>query len=338
MSLINFIEHDSSNYKDRTIENIKKTDLTFIFATNFSSSGTLLTIKECKIRKKPVILIDLNQKLITPIRIEKAITKLNNAISMDYSINRKELHDIDVFNNSIGTKGNFLSNFYQLSNPIIDKNQFQYWNSEGYYMSLRTKELHEKQEIANLSKLGGKYSKKASKMFILDMDENSRVRYMFETINKKFKANPDLLKLLLETTVPIIEKNNWNDTLFGVCENTMMGANFLGKCLMHYRELSRGINVNIAGNGLGTISNFNQKDLDDYIYNFLFIIFKDDRLITKINHIYSGGQTGVDESGIKASQLLKIPSTIIAPKGWRFRPLKGKDVYNEQQFKQRFIL
>jgi hypothetical protein len=33
---------------------------------------------------------------------------------------------------------------------------------------------------------------------------------------------------------------------------------------------------------------------------------------------------------------LGIPTTILAPKGWTFRNISGRDISNEQQFKERF--
>ena len=50
----------SSNYRDRTEWNVQNSDGTIIFATNFKSSGTKLTISLCRKYKKPYFLIDLN--------------------------------------------------------------------------------------------------------------------------------------------------------------------------------------------------------------------------------------------------------------------------------------
>ena len=59
---------------------------------------------------------------------------------------------------------------------------------------------------------------------------------MFRQINKKkFKANPAIRKQLLNTgDAIIIEKNNWGDTIWGVCKG--VGENYMGRILMRIRK------------------------------------------------------------------------------------------------------
>jgi len=92
--------------------------------------------------------------------------------------------------------------------------------------------------------------------------------------------------------------------------------------------------LNIAGNGLYTMKGkYTQYQVDEFTY----------KLLQQVNEIYpiesirTGGQTGFDEAGAKAGVKLGIPTLVLAPKGWRFRPLVGGDISNEGQFKQRFI-
>ena len=100
-----------------------------------------------------------------------------------------------------------------------------------------------------------------------------------------------------------------------------------------------GIELNIAGNGIYTFKNkMTQQQLDDYVYNLLFKVVNSPNLRTKINSIRSGGQTGIDESGAKAGVKLGLPTTVLAPLGWKFRDINSKDVSDEQEFKQRFII
>ena len=95
--------------------------------------------------------------------------------------------------------------------------------------------------------------------------------------------------------------------------------------------------LNIAGNGIYTLQNFfTQQQMDDYVYLFLKSIIEHKNLKYKIELIHSGGQTGVDEAGLKASLRLKIPCLCICPKGYKFRTIEGKDVLNEKEFKKRF--
>lgn len=52
--------------------------------------------------------------------------------------------------------------------PVTDELGLLYWNSEGYYMSRRTRDTEVKRQIAHMSELGGKYSRRARYRFELD--------------------------------------------------------------------------------------------------------------------------------------------------------------------------
>ena len=96
--------------------------------------------------------------------------------------------------------------------------------------------------------------------------------------------------------------------------------------------------INIAGNGLYTFKGiYNQEQLDNYVYELLSKVLLSDKLITKIEVLRTGGQTGIDTSGAKAGVKLNIPTIILAPKGWKYRDISGKDISNEILFKNRFL-
>ena len=96
--------------------------------------------------------------------------------------------------------------------------------------------------------------------------------------------------------------------------------------------------LNIAGNGIYTMKNkYSQKQVDDFTYELLNEVLNSLNLKNKIESIRSGGQTGFDEAGAKAGIKLGIPTLILAPKGYTFRNLDGKDISNQQQFKNRFL-
>jgi hypothetical protein len=96
--------------------------------------------------------------------------------------------------------------------------------------------------------------------------------------------------------------------------------------------------LNIAGNGIYTMKGkYSQSQVDEFTYQLLKRVLESPNLKTKIESIRTGGQTGFDEAGAKASQRLGIPTTILAPKGWTFRNEQGKDISNEREFKSRFI-
>jgi len=98
--------------------------------------------------------------------------------------------------------------------------------------------------------------------------------------------------------------------------------------------------LNIAGNGIYTfaqkVKDIDQPYLDDLVYRILSAILNHPDLTAKIESIRTGGQTGIDEAGAKAGIRLGIPTTVLAPKGWTFRDITGKDISNETAFKQRF--
>lgn len=95
--------------------------------------------------------------------------------------------------------------------------------------------------------------------------------------------------------------------------------------------------LNIAGNGIYTLKGkYTQEQVDEYVYNLLNKVLNHPNLKTKIETIRSGGQTGYDEAGIKAAMRLGIRNGILAPKGWKFRDVNGRDISDEQAFKARF--
>ena len=97
------------------------------------------------------------------------------------------------------------------------------------------------------------------------------------------------------------------------------------------------ITLNMAGNGIYTMKGkYTQAQLDEYVYQLLSAVINSENLKNKIISIRSGGQTGIDEAGAKAGMRLGIPTTILAPKGWTFRPINGKDKSSESEFKARF--
>jgi len=63
------VAHPSSNYRDRTKENIVNADATLIIATDPGSVGTQLTIQLCEDFEKAFLMIDPNFDCIDQIRV-----------------------------------------------------------------------------------------------------------------------------------------------------------------------------------------------------------------------------------------------------------------------------
>lgn len=93
------------------------------------------------------------------------------------------------------------------------------------------------------------------------------------------------------------------------------------------------LKINIAGNGI-----YSMKQSQSY-YNDLMtqILMKLQDMGVTISEIRSGGQTGIDEAGIIAAQRLGIPNEIHSTANFMFRDKSGKDISDEQAFKDRFL-
>ena len=92
------------------------------------------------------------------------------------------------------------------------------------------------------------------------------------------------------------------------------------------------IKLNIAGNGIYTLKS-GQASYDKLLTEVLKAL--QDKGIT-ISEVRSGGQSGIDEAGIKAAVSLGLKASILAPKGYRFRDKDNKDISNKELFIKRF--
>ncbi len=100
-----------------------------------------------------------------------------------------------------------------------------------------------------------------------------------------------------------------------------------------------GVRINLAGNGIRTLARngITQATADHFMGCFVKALY--DRLEAfdfPILEVRSGGQTGIDEAGIKAAHLMNLKCSILAPKDFRMTPAQGEDIYDETAFKERF--
>lgn len=94
--------------------------------------------------------------------------------------------------------------------------------------------------------------------------------------------------------------------------------------------------LNIAGNGIYTLSSrgVTQEQGDEFVLKVLDGLRKKGMDISSVR---SGGQSGIDESGVAAAVALGIPATVHAPKDWAFRRADNRDVRKDADaFKTRF--
>jgi hypothetical protein len=91
--------------------------------------------------------------------------------------------------------------------------------------------------------------------------------------------------------------------------------------------------LHIAGNGAYTLYKHlgvgYQAVVDKLVLGFLELAVSQ----VKIQKVYSGFQTGVDEAGAKAALKLGIPLEITMPEGYRIRDYKNKDRYERTELK-----
>ncbi len=152
----------------------------------------------------------------------------------------------------------FLSNFWELKNPITDTNSsFEFYTVETAYVASKTRSLDLQYKI---SKMKPGVAKKFGKTINLSNPETFPNREAFESeyklelmrflVKQKFQNNPDLAeKLSLTGVTYLIEGNDWHDNFFGVCscgncpsEKIIIekfGRNHLGIILMETRALQR---------------------------------------------------------------------------------------------------
>lgn len=96
--------------------------------------------------------------------------------------------------------------------------------------------------------------------------------------------------------------------------------------------------LNVAGNSIDTFYKTNPKYTQDAVDQIICQCLSE--MLSEcdnIEAIYSGGQTGADEAGIKAGLALEIPVIVNAPRGYKLRLIDGQDVYDKQLFKGRFL-
>ncbi len=87
--------------------------------------------------------------------------------------------------------------------------------------------------------------------------------------------------------------------------------------------------LNVAGNGIYTLSRFNitQPDINQIIFEILREVHGE----WPLTKIVSGGQTGVDFAALVAAHRLGIPITAIFPSGFRQRGQDSQDFYNTRK-------
>lgn len=94
--------------------------------------------------------------------------------------------------------------------------------------------------------------------------------------------------------------------------------------------------LNIAGNGMQTLakSGFSQESVNALFSEAFRIVLTHGYSFSSVR---SGGQTGIDEAGVRAAADNGIPAIVHTTADWRWRGADGVDRYGEDGFKARFV-
>lgn len=94
--------------------------------------------------------------------------------------------------------------------------------------------------------------------------------------------------------------------------------------------------LNLAGNGIHTCvkHGFNQEQVNVFLLQMLTPIHEH----IGIEHLYSGGQTGLDIATGVCSVVMDIPCTMTLPKGYKMRFEDGKDVDHTQEWVYDYVM
>lgn len=123
----------------------------------------------------------------------------------------------------------FLSNFYPCT-IVIDG--FEYQSAEAAFQGQKSVQ-HAHLFTGNITPLEAKRLGKRVPINVGDWNAR-RLSVMKMVVRAKFEQNPKLRQLLLATTEPIVEDNNWGDTYWGKCRG--VGSNHLGQILQEVRD------------------------------------------------------------------------------------------------------
>ena len=127
---------------------------------------------------------------------------------------------------------NFLSNFYNIKDNLINYDGDTYLNVESAYHA--SKLLKENRNAYFTSTAMD--AKKINKEYQIQIKHTDidKLNIMETLLRSKFKHPYLQTKLLATNDLELVERNWWNDTFWGVCKDR--GENNLGKILMKIRD------------------------------------------------------------------------------------------------------
>jgi len=344
-----------SGYTERTYKNAS-VDVTIAIAINFDSAGEKMTKKAVKEQNKIYIPIDANNSEISPERVEKIVGILNQLGKPNVK-SEKWFEDIR-FNNI--QKKEIFESFW----TSVNQGMYQKW------LKIREKEIGKEKSYEECLLLRSVYCRHLKLAYpeldVVELDLNDGSTVLVNNIDFFKQHIPTLKRIMVGNHGVYLEmdepenKGTYIKKRMQYYEYSRDGVKLYHQFkkvnyadyqidkwyispyeeFKNYNEFGNSykIELNIAGNGLYTMRRaLTQKQCDEFTIELLNKVVNHPNLKNKIKLIRSGGQTGFDEAGIKAGIKLNIPTLIYAPRGWRIKMLDGKDISDEQIFKNRFI-
>lgn len=132
--------------------------------------------------------------------------------------------------NKFSGRYNFLSNFYPCR---IYLDGIAFPSVEHAFQAAKTLNIEERKNVA-VCRTSAEAKKYGRNVELRNDWERVKVQIMLDLLRQKFQ-NVSLKELLISTEdAELVEGNTWNDTFWGVSNNT--GSNMLGKLLMQVRS------------------------------------------------------------------------------------------------------
>ena len=307
---INFLEEQTPGYKERTIRNASA-DATIAMAVDFNSAGEKLTKSSVLNQNKKYIPLNANNLTVTKERVDKIVEELN-------SINKKSSSVASIPQNLVSGVESFgtTQEATQEVKRILGNSPHSIDMIEAGVRTRTTRSVGEMEKynikVGDIVKQFGKSADGTTKTIL------TRITAIHP------KGSPEFLNTW--------EKEGWTTDGVKAIKRFKDGA-----AAIEFEIVKPSITLNIAGNGIYTMKGkYTQQQVDDFTYDLLKAVVESPNLKNKIELLRTGGQTGFDEAGAKAAQRLGIKTLVLAPKGWVFRDITGKDISSEEQFKSRF--
>ncbi len=334
--MILFEEDNSTGYRNRTIKNASA-DVTIAIAIDFKTTGEKLTKEAVKNQGKVYIPIDGHDLKVTQERVNKIVDKLN-LIKPESSSEKPN----NIYSNASTPLTRALSNPTHYNFKVFGATSINRGGIEGF------ESLYKGIVFGDSTYIDVEHAYESLRQSSGPTPEN--ISLMIDLIEQKFRQHPNLYLAVnkaggynfLKSCTHIIGQVKPEDIIrvsdmSGWCSDK--GDAFIICLSEAYKRIcgtEKFITLNIAGNGIYTMKGiYKQKEVDAFTYDLLKEVVSSPNLKNKIGFIRSGGQTGFDEAGIKAGDMLGIPTLVYAPKGWRFKTSEA-DISDEKLFKLRF--